>query len=48
MNEEIPLKERAICPECKKPFRMKEGTLIKGHLMCHDCAVFVKYRRYTR
>ena len=37
-TQEIPLKERALCPECHKPFRMNSGYNYNGHLICSECA----------
>ena len=41
---EIPLKERALCPECHKPFRMNSGMNYNGHLYCYECARKLKYK----
>lgn len=33
----IPMKYRAICPVCHKPYDMRFGYLVNGHLVCIDC-----------
>ena len=37
------LKYRAICPQCKKPFNLRdEGMWHEGYIYCADC-----YRSFT-
>ena len=48
MNTEIPIKERAICPKCRKAFRMNSGRLYNGHMMCYDCFKDVKYKTFLK
>lgn len=45
-TKEIPIKYRAICPDCKSAYDMRRGGLVKGHLYCSNCAAKIQYKYY--
>lgn len=44
-QQEIPLKCRAICSDCKKPFDLRSGGgLHNGRRICGECYSKLKFR----